>query len=59
MRQLDGITNSTNGHELEHVSGDDEGQGERLACCCPWGCKKLDTTEQLYQKQHQQFVYEV
>ena len=26
--------------------GDGEGQGS-LACCSPWGCKELDTTEQL------------
>ena len=26
--------------------GDSEGQGS-LVCCSPWGCKKLDTTEQL------------
>ena len=25
-------------------SGDSEGQGS-LACCSPWGCKGLDTTE--------------
>ena len=23
-----------------------DGQGS-LVCCCPWGCKELDTTEQL------------
>ena len=26
--------------------GDGEGQGS-LACCIPWTCKELDTTEQL------------
>ena len=26
-----------------------EGQGN-LACCSPWGCKELDTTEQLNNK---------
>ena len=30
-----------NGHEFEKVPGDSEGQGI-LACCSPWGCKKLD-----------------
>ena len=34
------------GHELEQAPGDGEGQGG-LACCSPWGCKKLDTTEPL------------
>ena len=33
-----------NGHEFEQTLGDSEGQG-RLACCSPWGCKELDTTE--------------
>ena len=35
-----------NGHELEQALGDGDGQGS-LACCSPWGCKELDTTEQL------------
>ena len=35
-----------NGHEFEHAPGDGEGQGS-LACCGPWGCKELDTTERL------------
>ena len=35
-----------NGHELEQAPGVDEGQGS-LACCSPWGCKELDTTERL------------
>ena len=34
-----------NGHEFEQTLGDSEGQGS-LACCSPWGCKELDTTEQ-------------
>ena len=34
------------GHGFEQAPGVDEGQGS-LACCSPWGCKKLDTTEQL------------
>ena len=29
-----------NGHEFEHTLGDSEGQ-ESLACCGPWGCKKV------------------
>ena len=35
-----------NGHELGQTLGDGEGQGG-LLCCSPWGCKELDTTEQL------------
>ena len=35
-----------NGYEFELTPGDDDGQGS-LACCSPWGCKELDTTEQL------------
>ena len=35
-----------NGHEFEQTLGDGEGQGS-LACCSPWGCKELDTTELL------------
>ena len=33
-------------HELGQILGDGEGQGS-LACCSPWGCKKLDLTGQL------------
>ena len=33
-----------NGQEFEQALGD--GQGG-LVCCCSWGCKELDTTEQL------------
>ena len=35
-----------NGHEFEQALGDGDGQGS-LACCSPWGCKELDTTERL------------
>ena len=35
-----------NGHVFEQALGDGEGQGN-LTCCSPWGCKELDTTEQL------------
>ena len=35
-----------NGHEFGQAPGDGEGQGS-LACCSPWGRKKLDMTEQL------------
>ena len=32
-----------NGHELEQIPGDGEGQGS-LVCCSPWGREELDTT---------------
>ena len=35
-----------NRHEFEQAPGVGNGQGS-LACCSPWGCKELDTTEQL------------
>ena len=35
-----------NGPDFEQTLGDSEGQGS-LACCSPWGCKELDTTERL------------
>ena len=35
---------SLNGHEFEQALEDGEGQGS-LACCSPWGGKRLDTTE--------------
>ena len=35
-----------NGHEFEQAPGVGEQQGS-LACCCPWGSKESDTTEQL------------
>ena len=34
------------GHKFEPTLGDGEGQGN-LAYCNPWGCKELDTNEQL------------
>ena len=35
-----------NEHEFEQALGVGDGQGG-LACYSPWGCKGLDTTEQL------------
>ena len=35
-----------NGHKFEQTLGGGGGQGG-LACCSQWGCKELDTTEQL------------
>ena len=34
-----------NEHEFGQTLGDGEGQGS-LACCSPWACKELDTTNQ-------------
>ena len=42
MRLLAGL----NGHEFERAPGVADGQGS-LACCSPWGCKELNTTEWL------------
>ena len=36
-----------NGHEFEQALGVGDGQGS-LACCSPWGCKELDTTDRLH-----------
>ena len=44
MRWLDSITDSID-MNLSKL-GDTEGQG-RLACCNPWGCKELHTTQRL------------
>ena len=44
MRWLDGITDSMG--SLSKTLGVGDGQGG-LACCSAWGCKELDTTEQL------------
>ena len=44
MRWLDGITHSMD--EFEQALGVGDGQGS-LACCSPWGHKKLDMTERL------------
>ena len=35
-----------NDHDLGQTPGVGDGQGG-LECCCPWGLKELDTTEQL------------
>ena len=43
--EMVGWHHQLNGHEFEQTPGDGGGQGS-LACCCPWGCKELDTTEQ-------------
>ena len=40
-----------NEHEFEQAPGDGEGLERSLTCCSPWGLKKLDTTDQLNNKQ--------
>ena len=42
--EMVGRHHSFNGHEVEKVPGDGEGQGS-LACCSPWGHKESDMTE--------------
>ena len=44
--EMVGWHHQLNGHDSERALGVGEGQGS-LACCSPWGCKELDTTEQL------------
>ena len=34
------------GHEFELAPGVGDGQ-ESLTCCCPWGCRELETTDRL------------
>ena len=34
------------GYEFEYAPGVGDGQGGQV-CCSAWGCKELDTTEQL------------
>ena len=35
-----------NGHEFEQTPRENEGRGTPV-CCSPWGCKELNTSEQL------------
>ena len=44
--EMVGWYHRVNGPEFEQAPGDGEGQGN-LACCSQWGCKELDTNEQL------------
>ena len=44
--EMVGWHHQLNGHEFEQTPGDSEEQGN-LACCCPWGHKESDMTEQL------------
>ena len=44
--EMDGWHHQLSGREFEQAPGDGDGQGS-LACCNPWGCKELDTTDWL------------
>ena len=44
--QMVGWHNQLNGHDFEQALGVGDGQGS-LACYSAWGCKQMDTTEQL------------
>ena len=44
--ELVGWHHRLDGYEFEQAPGVGDGQGS-LACCNPWGCKELDTTERL------------
>ena len=44
--ELVGWHQQCNGYEFKKAPGVGDGQGS-LACSCPWGRKKSDTTEQL------------
>ena len=46
QRMSGGWHHRLDGHEFEQTPGAREGQGS-LACCSPWGCTELDTTERL------------
>ena len=47
--EMVGWLHRLNGHEFVQTQGDSGGQGS-LACCCPWGCRESDTTQQLNNK---------
>ena len=44
--EMVGWHHQLNGREFEQGPRVGDGQGS-LACCSPWGCKELDTTERL------------
>ena len=46
QNEMVGCRHQLNGHEFEQAPGVGDGQGS-MACCGPWGHKKLDTTERL------------
>ena len=43
------------GHGFGWTLGVGDGQGS-LACCSPWGCEELDTTERLTSNQTDQLT---
>ena len=43
--EMVGWHHQLNGYDSEQTRGDSGGLGS-LACCCPWGHKELDTTQQ-------------
>ena len=43
---MGGWHHQLNGVEFEQTQGESKGQ-ESLLCCSPWGCKQLDMTEQM------------
>ena len=47
--EMVGWHHQLNGHGFEQAPGDGDGQGS-LECCSPWGCKELNTTELLNNK---------
>ena len=53
--EMVGRHHQLNGHESEQTPGDGEGQ-ESLACCNPWDCKELDTT-QLLNNNNNEIIY--
>ena len=44
--EMVGWNQCLDGHEFEQGLGVGDGQGS-VACCCSWGLKELDMTEQL------------
>ena len=51
--EIAGWHHQLHGHEFESTPGICDGQGG-LACCDSWGCKELDTTEQLNWNEYQE-----
>ena len=58
MRWLDGITDSMDMSlsKIWEMGKDREG---RRAACSPWGCKELDTTEQLNKNNMWNLIYDI
>ena len=44
--EMVGRHHQLDGHEFEQALGVSDGPGG-LACCSPWGCRELGTTERL------------